>query len=154
MRARYIAGALLLIGAAGPIAAQSTTSPAPAVTPLPKPGPLPADSMELARAFTRWFYTAQTDSLIAHTAPGGRSADQTKADILGNLAQLTSRAGHELWVVEEKFITRNGRRQYWRTAKFSDFDEPILVRFVMDEQGRITGFGLSPKSQAPPIDPQ
>lgn len=155
MRVLRILGVVALAAAgARQGGAQSPASTATAtVAPRPKPGPLPADSMELARSYTKWFYTAQTDSLIAHSAPSGRSDAQMKNDILGSLNELSSRAGKEVWVIEEKFVTRNGRRQYWRTAKFSDFDEPLLVRFVIDEQGRIAGFGLGPKSAAPPIDP-
>jgi hypothetical protein len=69
------------------------------------------------------------------------------------MEQLAVRAGTETAVLEEKFVKRNGRTQYWRTARFSDFPEPILLRWVIDAEGKITGLGLGPLSQAPPIDP-
>ena len=160
MRAVHLLGAALSLAVLTNAAGAQTTSAAPAApaasaTPArPAPAKLPADSLELARKYARWFYTAQTDSLVAHSALGNQTVDQMKAQITGSLGELTSRAGTEVEVLEEKFVTRNGRRQYWRTAKFSDFGEPLLIRFVLDEKGLINGFGLGPKSQAPPIDPQ
>ena len=65
---------------------------------------------------------------------------------------LSVRAGTEVAVLEEKFVMRNQRPQYWRTAKFTNFPEPILLRWVINPQGEIVGLGLGPLSQAPPID--
>jgi hypothetical protein len=111
---------------------------------------LPADSMELGRKYSMWFYTGMTDSLIAHmTDKEGVTPDQ----ILQALTQLTERAGNEVSVTEEKFITRNGRRQYWRTATFDKMNEPFLLRWVINAQGEIDGVGMGPLSEAPPIDP-
>lgn len=112
----------------------------------------PVDSLALARQYTMWFYAGMADSLIAHRDP----SDTSKADpeqILQSLDMLTSRAGNEVQVIEEKFIKRNGRTQYWRTAKFDNMDEPLLIRWVILPGGYIGGFGMGPLSQAPPIDP-
>ncbi|MEO8295521.1 MAG: hypothetical protein ABI613_08410 [Gemmatimonadota bacterium] len=121
-----------------------------AAAPLRAQEQLPADSMEIGRKYTTWFYMAMTDSLIAHMVDKtGISSDQ----IMQSLDQLTEHAGHEVSVVEEKFITRNGKRQYWRTAQFDQLEEPLLLRWVITPQGEIDGLGLGPLSQAPPIDP-
>jgi hypothetical protein len=163
MRVVHLCAAAAVLGAfAGTAGAQATPTsgtapaqPAAAAAPAARPAPakLPADSVEIARKYTRWFYTSLTDSLVAHTNPGGRTADAIKGFYGDRLSELTGRAGTETEVLEEKFITRNGQRQYWRTAKFSDFAEPLLIRFVIDEKGTIFGFGMGPKSSAPPIDP-
>lgn len=63
------------------------------------------------------------------------------------------RAGSEEQLLGERWVTRNSRRQYWRTAKFSAVSEPFLVRWVLDALGTIGGIGLGLASQAPPIDP-
>lgn len=110
------------------------------------------DSLTLARQFTAWFYTAQFDSLIAHYSPEGRADTTLPAKLAERLAFLTERAGTEVQVLEEKFVMRNGEPQYWRTAKFSDFPEPILFRWVIT-RGEIAGMGMGPLSDAPPIDP-
>jgi hypothetical protein len=48
---------------------------------------------------------------------------------------------------------RRGSPQYWREGRYSGFaDEPIVFRWVFNEQGEITGIGLTPKSRAPAPD--
>ncbi|MEO8201878.1 MAG: hypothetical protein ABI679_15210, partial [Gemmatimonadota bacterium] len=113
---------------------------------------LPADSMELGRKYTIWFYTGMADSLIAHM-PAENRLNVTPDQIMGQLAQVTEHAGNEVSVMEEKFITRNGRRQYWRTSKFDHMDEPFLLRWVINSKGEIDGVGMGPLSEAPAIDP-
>jgi hypothetical protein len=108
------------------------------------------DSLALARQFTQWFYNAQWDSLLAHSPAGERPS---RDEMQRQLDLLTARAGTETQVLEEKFVMRKGRPQYWRTAKFSAMEEPILLRWVIDPTGQIAGMGLGPASQAPPIDP-
>lgn len=113
---------------------------------------LPADSMELGRKYTLWFYTNLPDSLLAHMDSASR-ARMTIAEIEQTMAQVAIRAGNEVSVIEEKFITRNGARQYWRTAKMDIMEEPFLLRWVITPKGEIAGVGMGPLSQAPPIDP-
>jgi len=134
--------------------AQSSSAPAPAARPsAPPPAALPADSFDLARKYTKWFYEQQVDSLVAHHPAEARKDPALATRLLDSYKGLSEHAGKELWVTDERFITRNGQRQYWRTASFSGFDEPVLVRWVMNSKGEITGLGLGPKSDAPPIDP-
>ena len=118
----------------------------------PAPSPQRPDSLTLARRYTAWFYTGQFDSLVAHHPAEVR--DTTLRQRLSQrLEEMTLRAGSETAVIEEKFVMRNGQPQYWRTARFSEFPEPLLVRWVINDKGEITGMGLGPLSQAPPIDP-
>ena len=134
--------------------AQGSSSPAPAARPAaPPPAALPADSFDLARKYTKWFYEQRVDSLVAHHPAEARKDPALATRLLDSYKGLSEHAGKELWVTDERFITRNGQRQYWRTATFSGFDEPVLVRWVMNSKGEITGLGLGPKSDAPPIDP-
>jgi hypothetical protein len=113
---------------------------------------LPADSMELGRKYTLWFYNGMADSLLAHMDSANRAA-MTIAEIEQAMAQVATRAGNEVAVLEEKFITRNGRRQYWRTTKMDILEEPFLLRWVISPKGEIAGVGMGPLSGAPPIDP-
>jgi hypothetical protein len=143
--------ALVAIVLASPLAGQEPGA-APAA-PRAKPARLPADSMELARKYTAWFYTGQGDSLALHGAADAK-AQMTRDFYIQALAEITARAGVEDSVLEEKFVTRNGARQYWRTAKFSDFEEPVQIRWVITPAGEIAGLGMNPASRAPPIDPE
>ena len=66
---------------------------------------------------------------------------------------LSVRAGAEERVLEERWVSRLGKRQYWRTSGFSKSDEPVMVRLVMLPTGELAGIGFNPQSQAPPVDP-
>lgn len=151
---------LLIVTLAAALLPAAVDAQAPVVSkdapPTPaRPAQLPADSMQLGRRYTQWLYTGQVDSLVAHHAAEAR-ADTAKlaASLRGSLADLAARAGTETAVIEERFVTRNGRRQYWRTARFSNFAEPIMIRWVILPTGELIGLGMNPASQAPPIDPQ
>lgn len=110
------------------------------------------DSLALARQFTAWFYAGEIDSLMAHHPAQDRADTNFRRGIQRDIDTLSVRAGTEVSVLEEKFVMRNQRPQYWRTAKFSNMNEPVLLRWVINPQGEIIGFGLGPLSQAPPID--
>ena len=141
---------LLILTIAIPLVARAQATPSAASS---KPAQLPADSMELGRRYAIWLYTAQSDSIIAHMDSAGRAQVGNADRITNDAAQIATRVGSETTVLEEKFITRNGARQYWRTSTFSNLSEPFLVRFVMGSKGEFLGRGLGPASQAPPIDP-
>ena len=149
---RYSSALLLalVIGTPALAQAQVTQSAAPAAK---KPAQLPADSMEIGRKYTQWLYTNLADSLVAHLDSAGRARPGVKQQYEGMTADLAVRAGTEKLLMDEKYITRNGARQYWRTAMFSDFAQPLLLRWVIGTKGELLGVGLGPAAQAPPIDP-
>jgi hypothetical protein len=136
-----------------PAAAWAQASPASAPAARPKPAQLPADSMELGRKYTTWLYTTQVDSIIAHMDSASRAQPGVAKSIEDGSAQLAMSAGSEVKVLEEKFITRNGNRQYWRKATFSNIAEPFLLRLVINSKGQLMGMGMGFATQAPPIDP-
>jgi hypothetical protein len=108
----------------------------------------PVDSLALARQYTQWLYAGEADSLLAHSTEETRT--ETDFTRLGQM--IAERAGFELEVSEETWKLRNGACQYWRTAQFSVMDEPLLLRWVLDPQGRIEGLGAGPLTQAPPVE--
>ncbi|MEO7457542.1 MAG: hypothetical protein ABIY52_14865 [Gemmatimonadaceae bacterium] len=140
---------LLVLALVAGVSSVSLAQAAPAA-PRPKPGKLPNDSMEIGRRYAQWLLTSLSDSLVAHE---GGDRKGTRADYDQTAIQLAARAGTEVKVLEEKFITRNNLRQYWRTSEFTSMTEPLLLRFVISEKGELMGMGAGPKSQAPPIDP-
>jgi hypothetical protein len=151
MQHRRLVFSLLTLACAAPLAAQGTAAKSsPAVT---QPAALPADSFDLARKYTQWFYAEQYDSLIARHVEAARKDPDLPNRLRQSHNELAKRAGTELWVNDEQFITRNGKRQYWRTATFTAFSEPLLIRWVMGPSGEIMGLGMGPKSDAPAIDP-
>jgi hypothetical protein len=145
--------ALLLAIAALPVSAAAQATPVAAPAARPKPKQLPPDSLDRARKFTAWLYTNQTDSLFAYMDSASQRELKTPKALEGMVAQLATQAGAEEQLLEERWVTRNGNRQYWRKAKFSGMAEPFLVRWVLVAPGTIGGLGLGLASQAPPIDP-
>jgi len=119
----------------------------------PRPAQLLPDSLARARKFTLWLYTNQTDSLFAYLDSASQRELKTPKALEETVAQLAVHAGSEEQLLEERWVTRRGLRQYWRKAKFSGVDEPFLVRLVMVAPGNVAGFGLGLASQAPPVDP-
>jgi hypothetical protein len=146
--------ALVIALAAAPFAtasAQAAQSGAPAAR--PRPAQLPADSLERARKYTLWLYTNQSDSLFTALDSASRADAGSAKGVENWVAGLATFAGSEESLVSERWVTRNGRRQYWRTAKFTGYPEPVQVRWVFTSKGEIGGLGMNPASSAPPIDP-
>ena len=148
--------ALVLLGlTADTVLAQvPAPSPAPAAAPATAPQRLPADSLDIARPFANWFLTYQADSLFAHLPPDAKQQVGSSADMSKQMMQFAAQAGTETELVEERWVRRNGKRQYWRKAVYSIAPEPVLLRLVILPDGTLGGIGLSQASQPPPIDPE
>jgi hypothetical protein len=113
----------------------------------------PRDSLTLARQYVAWFYAAQWDSLIAHHPAALRAEATLRLQLEDRLEDLTRSAGTEVTLVGERFVRLHGALEYWRTAQFSTFPEPVLIRWVFDQRRQIVGIGMGPLSQAPTPDP-
>ncbi|HET9064608.1 MAG TPA: hypothetical protein VFN22_02145 [Gemmatimonadales bacterium] len=105
--------------------------------------------MELGRRANRYFFEGQADSLLAM----GDSAFAARVGgidgIRQQVANIGDRAGMPLTVLEQKMTRRNGAPQFWWEAEFSEFTaEPLVFRWLFNEQGQLVGAGMSPKSQA------
>lgn len=135
---RSLAAALVVAALAAPAASAQTA--------------LPADSLERARTAARFFYAGEADSLVARMTPASLESIGGKAGLLEGLSMVGTRAGDEVSVVEERWNMRNGQRQYWRTSKMSTFPDDFLLRFNFDAEGRITGIGMGPAANAPPVE--
>ena len=110
------------------------------------------DSLALARQYTMWLYVGEVDSLLAHSTDDFRDQEVQDPSFARMSGLIAERAGFETEVIEETWKLRNGDCQYWRTAEFSNIDEPLLIRWVLDPTGRIDGVGGGPLSQAPPVE--
>jgi hypothetical protein len=124
----------------------------PLSAPLAAQAKLPDDSVALGRQWSTWFLTGRADSLASRMSAEVLQAHGGVSGIIDAQAMVAERAGLMKSVMEEKFVWRNGRRQYWRTMVMSVLPEPFVLRFVMGEDGRIVGVGLGPLSAAPPVD--
>jgi len=146
-RRAAVAGVAIILGAL-PAMAQSTSAAAAG----PTMASTATDSLAIARKYTAWFFTGQVDSLWAHQSAEGKKSN-TPAELLQTLIDLTGQVGVEDRIIEERFVKRLGKTQYWRTSQFSGGGEAFMVRMVLTPQGEFAGFGFNTKSQAPAVDP-
>ncbi len=112
----------------------------------------PVDSLALARQYTAWLYAGEVDSLAAHSNEDMQKNNQEEGTYRTVSNLIAERAGFELNPVEETWKLRNGRCQYWRTAPFTEMPDGLLIRWVLDPDGRIDGLGAGPASQVPPVE--
>ena len=115
---------------------------------------LPADSMEIGQKYTKWFLAYEADSLWSHMTPEMQERNGGIEHLVDMMDQVALQVGTEVEVLEERYVTRNGKAQFWHTGLFSELAEPIQIRWVIEPDGKISGAGINPASQAPPVDPQ
>ncbi len=112
--------------------------------------PLPADSLTTARRASAFLTSGHADSVLA-MIPG--ASDALKASVRSAAETFATRAGIERNLIEERWIWRQGARQYWRTIETTGpVPEPIVVRWVFGASGRLNGLGVNLLSAVPPID--
>jgi hypothetical protein len=136
---RSLFAALISLGLPALLAAQSS--------------PSDAEYLSLGRKMYDWFITAEADSLLAHLSPDARDGAGGPEGVSRTVAEFVARAGVEQELIEEKMTRRRGHPQYWRESRYTTFaDEPIVFRWVFDEQGNVIGLGMGPKSGTPAPD--
>ena len=125
-------------------------APAAAAAQAAAPDP---DLIPIGRQLTGWLLTGQADSLLAHMTPDTQEKVGGKEGILKMTEMIATRAGEEAQVVEEKMNRRKGKPQYWRSAMFTGMpEEPLVIRWLFDEQQMVVGAGINPLSQTPAAD--
>jgi hypothetical protein len=143
----------LMCLAAAPLAAQNAPAATPTAAKLS-----PADEarfLALGKQYTRWFLNGFADSLSAAVAPEVLEKLGGADGIRDQMNMVAERAGSETRMLVEKMTMRNGQPQFWHEGEFSVLtSEPLVVRWIFDKDGKITGAGLGPKSQTPPPDQQ
>lgn len=146
MTPRQLLGlSLLATLAATPLVAQG---------PPPKPEPLSAaDStrlMGLGHRYMGWLLAGRVDSLVGVMTADFVESGGGAAAVAERLGILAERGGQETGGVAERMTRRNGKPQFWHEGNFALFDaEPLVIRFLFDGNGKISGMGMGPKSQAP-----
>jgi hypothetical protein len=147
----------LLIGLAALAApaGASAQAPAPRAAPAARPplARLPSDSLERARRYATWLLTSRSDSLYASLDSVSRQQFGSASVFDDIAAGIAIQAGAEERLIGERWVNRLGKRQYWRTSKYSAMDELMILRLVILSTGELAGVGTSPQSQAPPTDP-
>lgn len=114
--------------------------------------PMPADSMEIGKRYADWLIDYHADSLWAHLSDESKERLGSVGDFRDQMGQIFQQIGNQKRIVSQRYWMRNGDHQFWHTAEFSGMEEPVVIRFVIDPDGTITGLGINPQSQNPPVD--
>jgi hypothetical protein len=144
---------LALVSLSVPCVAYAQSSPAAPATVHRTLAQLPPDSLQRARKYATWLFTARSDSLFASLDSVSRRQFESASTFDDVVAQLALMAGTEERMLEERWVNRLGKRQYWRTSKYTASDEPVITRFVILPTGELAGIGMNRASNAPPTDP-
>ena len=152
MPPRFQAVVLAMVFAVAPLGAQIAPTPPPATAPLP-----PAEEahfMALGRTYTRWFLHGSTDSLADAVDMGTFLKSGGTTQLVANSQKVSEHAGTETKVLVEKMTRRKGVLQFWHEAEFTKLDagDPLVIRWLMDSEGKIVGMGLGLKSGTPAPD--
>lgn len=110
------------------------------------------DSLALARQYTQWLYEGEADSLVAHGSAEARASFLTVEGVVQQSSRVVEMLGFEVDLIEETWKLRSGRCEYWRTASFSNVDEFVLLRWVLNVEGEIDAANIGPASPPPPVD--
>lgn len=149
MTALALTLAALPLAAQTPVVAQVASAPAP-LTPAEE-----ARFLALGKTYTRWFLGGKADSLLAVMAPETAEKVGGIDGVRDMMNQVAERAGAETKMTEEKMTRRNGRPQFWHAGQFSEFtDDELVIRWIFDADGKITGAGFGPKGTTPAPDPK
>jgi hypothetical protein len=132
---------------AAPLAAQDSTAHA-RMTPAEE-----QRFLALGKQYTRWFLNGFADSMSTAfdstvlTQLGGANGIRDQMNV------IAERGGSETRMLTEKMTLRNGQPQFWHEGEFSVFtNEPLVIRWVLNKDGKIVGVGFGPKSSTPAPD--
>ena len=143
----------LMCLAAAPLAAQNAPAAEPTAAKLSPANE--ARFLTLGKQYTRWFLNGFADSLSAAVAPEVLENLGGADGIRDQMNLVAERAGSETKLLAEKMTMRNGKPQFWHEGEFALFTtEPLVIRWVLNLEGKIIGVGINPKSSAPPPDQQ
>lgn len=141
---------LLLLTGVGPVLAQEGGGGAEAGT---DDAPhLPADSMELGETYMDYVLDYDASAMWEVLTEDARQRLGSVGELRDQMGQIFRRIGSQERVLDQRYWMRDGKPQYWHTAEFSEMGEPMVFRFVIEPDGKISGLGLNPQSQNPPVD--
>lgn len=113
----------------------------------------PQDPLEMGRQLTQWFYEGELDQIWGRFSSEMREALVSIESFGAFQAQaIDAQLGSEIQVLNERVQPVEGYQVYLRTARFSNFDGPILVQWAFDSSGNVAGFFIRPKPTLAPSE--
>lgn len=105
--------------------------------------------MKAGEQASRLFFAGQADSLLAMTTAETAERFGGLEGMRKMMDQVAERGGVVLAVLDRKLTRRNATPQYWYEVEMSNYTaEPIVLRWLINPEGKIVGAGVSPRSQA------
>ncbi len=108
----------------------------------------PQDPLEMGRQLTQWFYEGELDQIWGRFSSEMREALVSIESFGAFQAQaIDAQLGSEIQVLNERVQPVEGYQVYLRTARFSNFDGPILVSgpSIRVAMSRASSSGRSPR---------
>lgn len=149
---RLSIGALGLAAALGLLVPGSAHAQDADASPVADGPRLPADSMEIGAKYVGWILDSRADSMWSKMTPESQSRMQSVGNLKETMGQIHMQIGMHERTISERYWMREGKPQFWHTAEFSEIAEPVVIRLVIEPDGMISGVGINPESQNPPVD--
>lgn len=118
-------------------------------TSVPRAWGVPSpDPLALGRQYSSWFYAGETDRIWQLFSPEMRQLVGSAQGLKQFRAQVVEKCGHEIKVLDEHAQTLESGLYYERQVLCSAATTPMLVRWAVGRDGRVTGFSVDLISQA------
>jgi hypothetical protein len=106
------------------------------------------DVATLGQTFTQNFYSGDTQVIWDKMAPPMRDALGSEKALQEFRQQVSQEIGTETSIISENVSTMQGFEVYLRHARFSKFDQPIVISWAFDDDFKIAGFYIRPQQLA------
>ena len=110
--------------------------------------PASSDTAKFGKAATDAFYARQFDVLWDRMTGRMRDAIKSRQALAAFGAQVGSQLGSERELLDETSSAQGENGVYERRARFDGFPGAVLVRWVFDKDGQISGMTIQPDPQA------
>lgn len=106
------------------------------------------DPLALGRDLTARFYAGEVSDAWQNMTPAMHDGLQSENALRAFSIETHSQLGDEVQVIDERVEDSPGYRVYVRIARFSKFEQAIVVTWAFDTAGQIAGFYIRPQPVA------
>lgn len=114
--------------------------------------PMVADSAAVARRYAEWFATGRLDSLYAVATDAQRAAMDMGRGMQAQWGSFAEAAGHEVALLEERWIPGTRLQRYFRVARYSDAPEPVVLVLYLTPDAQLAYVGFAHRSEVRELD--
>lgn len=107
--------------------------------------PASSSVLEQGRVLTARFYERKTAELWPRLSPQAQSAFGSEDKFEAFRSQLDAEIGSETKVLDETISNAPPYRIYLRTASFSKSEQPVIVQWALEADGKVASFFVKPQ---------